>query len=194
MGIQTDRIEPHWNYLLAVERDVERLSRYVEFDQRNFECFSIEIARLLLASSAEVDVVCKQLCLGQNPASVATNIHQYRDEVKAAFPNFPQFEVCISRFALTLHPWDEWSKPGGVPFWWTAYNKTKHQRHAEYHQANLKNALNSVAGLFVAVLPLYGDKARAGELLPPAQLLRVGAKHFLGDTHQGYEFGINYDV
>ena len=66
--------------------------------------------------------------------------------------------------------------------------------HAEYHQANLKNALNSVAGLFVAVLHLYREKARAGELLPPAQLLRVADKHFLGDTDQGYEFGINYDV
>jgi len=126
--------------------------------------------------------------------SLANNIDQYRDEIKVAFPAIPQFEVTIPRFGLTLHPWDEWSKPHGVPFWWTAYNKTKHHRHAEYHQANLKNALNSVAGLFVAVLHLYREKARAGELLPPAHLLRVADRHFLGDTHQGYEFGINYDV
>ena len=194
MAIQAKRIEPHWNYLLAIERDVERLSRYIEFDKRNFDCFSIEIARVLLASGAEVDVVCKQLCRVLNPTSSASNINAYRDEIKTAFPTMPQFEVLISRFGLTLTPWDEWSKPDGVPFWWTAYNKTKHQRDSEYHRASLKNALNAVAGLFVAVLHLYKDKARAGELLPPAQLLRVSDRHYLGDTHQGYEFGINYDI
>ncbi len=194
MAIQTTRIEPHWNYLLAVELDVEILSRYIEFEDRNFECFSIEMARVLLAASAEVDVVCKQLCRKLNPPSNAHKINQYRDEIVAARPAFPQFEVTIPRFGLVLHPWDEWSSPDGVPFWWTAYNKTKHQRHQEYHRANLKNALNAVAGLFVVVLHFYNDKARAGELLPPARLLRVGDQHFLGDTHQGYEFGINYDV
>lgn len=194
MGIRTAKIDPHWNYLLAIERDVERLSRYVEFDSRNFECFSIEIARVLLAAAAEVDVVCKQLCQKLNPKSKAEKINQYRDEIIAALPALPQFEVSLARFGMTLHPWDEWNNPTGVPFWWTAYNKTKHQRHAEYHRANLKNALNAVAGLFVVILHLYREKARAGELLPPARLLRVGDQHFLGDTHQGYEFGINYDV
>ena len=71
MAIQAKRIEPHWNYLLAIERDVERLSRYIEFDKRNFDCFSLEIARVLLASGAEVDVVCKQLCRVLNPTSSA---------------------------------------------------------------------------------------------------------------------------
>jgi hypothetical protein len=59
MGINTEKIEPHWNYLLAIERDLDEISRFVEFDEKNFDCFSIEIARLLLASAAEVDVVCK---------------------------------------------------------------------------------------------------------------------------------------
>ena len=65
MGIRTQRIEQHWNYFLTIERDVDHLSRYVEFDERNFECFSIEIARVILASGAEVDVVCQQICQHQ---------------------------------------------------------------------------------------------------------------------------------
>jgi hypothetical protein len=51
MTIHTHKIEPHWNYLLAIERDLD-----VEFDERNFDCFSIQIARVLLASGAETDV------------------------------------------------------------------------------------------------------------------------------------------
>jgi len=192
MGIETKKIEPHWNYLLAIERDLDRLSRFVEFDERNFNCFSIEIARVLLAAGAEVDVVCKQLCRNINVASSADNIHRYRDEIVLALPKVPTFTVLLPRFGLRLTPWDEWIKPAGVPFWWTAYNKIKHEQDSEYHRAHLKNALNAVAGLFVVILYLYKEKAGLGELLPSPQLLRPGEEHFGGSTFGGYEFGISY--
>jgi len=192
MVIKTQKIEPHWNYLLAIERDLDEISRYVEFDEKNFNCFSIEIARVLLASGAEVDVVCKQICKAIDANSSADSINKYRSEIGPVFPDIPQFQILLPRFGLTLTPWDEWSKPNGVPLWWTAYNKIKHHRDSEYHRANLKNALNSVAGLFVMVVYLYKDKARLGELLPSPQLLRVGEEHFGGTTYGGYEFGINY--
>jgi hypothetical protein len=194
MGIETHKVEPHWNYLLAIERDVDRLARFVEFDERNFSCFSVEIARVLLAAAAEVDVVCKQVCRRINTASSADNIHGYRDEIVPAFPKIPAFPVLLPRFGLRLTPWDEWNKQRGVPYWWTAYNKIKHQRDSEYHRAHLKNALNAAAGLFVAVLYLYKDKAQLGELLPSPQLLRPGEAHFGGSTFGGYEFGINYSL
>jgi hypothetical protein len=86
MGIESKRIEPHWNYLLALDADLVNVSRFVEFHRRNFDCFSIEIARLLLTASAEVDVVCKQLCKTIDPASTAESIHQYRDVIRPARP------------------------------------------------------------------------------------------------------------
>lgn len=194
MVIQTHKIEPHWNYLLAIERDLEELSRYIEFDEKNFDCFSIEIARILLASCAEVDVVCKQLCIMINPKSLADTIDKYRSELMTALPEISKFAVLLPRFGLSLNPWDEWKNKNGVPMWWTAYNKIKHHRDAEYHRANLKNALNAVAGLFVMVLYLYKEKARLGELLPSPHLLRPGNEHFGGMTMGSYEFGINYKL
>ncbi len=192
MGIQTHIIVPHWNYLLAIEHDLVELSRYVEFDEKNFGCFSIEIARVLLAAGAEIDVVCKQICRVINSQSSADTINKYRSEIKPAFPGIPQFEILLLRFGLRLKPWDEWNKAAGVPLWWTAYNKIKHHRDSEYHRANLKNALNAVAGLFVMVLYLYKEKAKLGELVPSPQLLRPDEKHFGGTTYGAYEFGINY--
>ncbi|MGA3164642.1 MAG: hypothetical protein ABSF14_00845 [Terriglobia bacterium] len=194
MGIRTHKIESHWNYLLAIERDLVELSRYVEFDETNFECFSIEIARILLASGAEVDVVCKQLCRVINNQSTAENINPYRDEIIKAFPGIGQFEVLLPRFGLSLRPWDEWKNLKGVPFWWTAYNKIKHQRDSEYGRANLKNALNAVAGLFIMVLYLYRDKAQSGELHPSPQLLRVADEHFGDIAFVGFDAGINYKL
>jgi hypothetical protein len=192
MGIRSQRIEQHWNYFLAIERDVDVLSRYVEFHKDNFDCFSIEIARILLVSAAEVDVVCKQICQGVDANSSAQTINNYRDELSPVYQDIPQFKILLPRFGLTLTPWDEWSKANGVPVWWTAYNKTKHNRNSNYEEANLKNALNAVAGLFVAVLYLYRAKAEAGELLPSPQLFRADNEHIGAITHSGFEFGINY--
>ena len=191
MAIPSSKIEAHWNYLLAIEGDLVRLSRFVEFDERNFDCFSIEISRILLASGAEVDVVCKQICKKLNPKSKAKSIHRYRDEIRAAYPAVDDFEVLLPRHGLRLKPWASWSDPSNVPIWWTAYNKIKHHRDAEYHRANLRNALNAVAGLFVMVLYLYKEKAVLGGL-PSPKLLHVSEDRFRGVTHGGYDLGIVY--
>jgi hypothetical protein len=192
MAIISGKTEVHWNYLLAIESDLERLSRFVEFDERNFDCFSIEISRILLAAAAEVDVVCKQICRRLNPSSSAGSINRYRDEILVAYPFVPNFEVLVPRYGLKLKPWINWSDHSGVPAWWTAYNKIKHHRDTEYLRANLKNALNAVAGLFVVVLYLYKEKAELGELVPSPQLLRPSEDRFRGTTYGGFEFGINY--
>lgn len=191
MTIQVQKVEPHWNYFLSIEDELERISRYVEFDERNFNCFSIEIARVLMASAAETDVVCKQLCKKLNPASNADSINQYRDEIQAVYPNIPTFGVSLPRYGLTLQPWDNW-KDNVVPLWWTAHNKVKHHRDSEFHQGNLKNALNSVAGLFVMVLYLYREKAISNELSPSPTVLRVTEDHYGGITYGVYGPAINY--
>ena len=115
-----------------------------------------------------------------NAASRADKIDRYRDEIRSSFPSIPSFLVTLPQFGLTLTPWEEWEKPNGVPLWWTAYNKTKHWRNAEYHRASLENMLNAVAGLFVMVLYLYKDKAQSGELVPAPQLLHVDDEHCRG--------------
>lgn len=177
MGIQSSITQPHWNYFLAIERDMDVLSRYIEFDEKNFNCFSIEIARVMLAAGAESDVVCKQLCHVANPGAAADNIHKYKKVIAASIPKIASFQIDIPRFGLSLHPWEELGTLGNsVPLWWTAYNKIKHNRDSHYCQANLKNALNAVAGLFVVALYHYKAEAEAGQLLVP-QLFQAGMAH-----------------
>ena len=193
-GCSKIEMEAHWNYLLAIENALGILSRYVEFSEKNFECFSVEIARLLLTSGSEVDVVCKQLCRKLNLSSTADNIHEYRNEIKSTYPNIHDFDVLLPRYGLSLKPWGDWNMPDGVPSWWTAYNKVKHHRDSDYHRANLRNAIYSVAGLFVVTLFFYKEKAELGELLPSPSLLRVTNKHFRGITHGSYDLGFVYNL
>jgi hypothetical protein len=52
----------YWNYFLALERDLEIVSRYVEFTEDNYPVYSIELAHLLLAAASEIDTVAKLTC------------------------------------------------------------------------------------------------------------------------------------
>ncbi|MGA2465908.1 MAG: hypothetical protein ABSH06_16335 [Thermodesulfobacteriota bacterium] len=192
MSITPTKTDVHWNYFLSAEADLLELSRFIEFDKRNYNCFSVEMARLLMAAAAEVDVVCKQLCRAVNLGSRADGINQYREEIVRAFPMIPRFEVVAPRYGLRLKPWVNWRRPNNPPYWWTAYNKTKHHRHTEYHRACLKNVLNAVSGLFVVCLYLYRDKAEQGQLIPSPIILRPSEDRFKGVTHGGYELAILY--
>ena len=192
MGIPSTKTDMHWNYFLSVEQDLEHLARYIEFHEDNYDCYSVEIVRLLIASAAEADIVCKQICQAINHNSTADKINAYREEIVPAYPVIAQFEVIAPRYGLRFQPWINWSRPNGVPLWWTAYNKAKHERHTHYAKANLKNVLNAVAGLFVACLYLYKDKAKAAELIPSPMILRPSEERYSGTSFGGFEFGINY--
>jgi hypothetical protein len=104
MSTRMPKMRHHWDYFLAIERELEVLSRYVEFDERNFGCFSIEIARVLLAAGSEVDVICKHVCRQINPASTAESIKAYGDQMAAAYPGIPTFEVHCSTLRAFATP------------------------------------------------------------------------------------------
>lgn len=194
MGIlQKRNYLSHWNYFLALERDVENLSRFIEFSSDNWEAYSLEMARIILASSSEVDVLLKALCERLSPESKADSINKYKDVVNKLLPDVSLFEVLLPRWGLELIPWLNWQEED-VPIWWTAYNKVKHHRDDEFQRANLHNTLNSVAALYVINLYYYKEEATSASLIPMQGLFRPSAEHFGGSTFNEFEFGINYNL
>lgn len=173
MGIQEAVTLQHWNYFLALDDDVSRLSRYVEPTIANFSTYSLEISRVLFAASSEVDVVAKGLCRKIDPANRVDNISECREAIVACYPQIPRVAIAIPRFGLHLTPWDEWGNDSN-PLWWKAYNHVKHHRDTHFHQASLMHALNAVAGLFVLVLLFYREEAETGKLGPNPGLFRAG--------------------
>lgn len=173
MGIQQGLTPQHWRYFLALEEDVARMARYVEFSTHNFDTYSIELARLLSVAAAEVDVVAKQLCEKLSGTKGADSIAKYQRIIHVSYPQFTDTLVLVPRFGLTLQPWEQWAN-GNKPFWWAAYNNVKHHRHTHFSDASLKNALNSVAALFVLLLYFYRDEAEGARLIDPV-FFRAGA-------------------
>jgi hypothetical protein len=95
-----------WNYFLAIERDLEHLSRYIEFAHGNLSAYSIELTHILLSTSSEVDVIMKQLCYLLDRAREYENINDYREVIQSKFAYFINEEVRIDRFGLSFKPWE----------------------------------------------------------------------------------------
>jgi hypothetical protein len=166
MAISESNSLIHWNYFIALESDIERLSRYVEFTTENFDTFSIEIAHLLLAASSEVDVVAQQLCRRLDSSANAENIEQYRNVIKTHIPFIGTSIVTIPRYGLELMPWSNWQSDK-TPDWWRAYNKVKHERNTHFKKANLKNVLNAMSGLLLLIVHYYRGMPEIRRMMPP---------------------------
>ncbi len=148
----------HWNYFLALEKDLEEISRFVELTSDNNETYSIELLKLLFSASSEVDVVLKNLCELLAPNKRRNNIDDYREVIKELLPALIEEKVYIPKFGLIFQPLKNWEDEELNPFWWKSYNNVKHHRNESYNEANLKNALNALGALLILVTYFYQQK------------------------------------
>ena len=160
---------PHWLYFIALENDLIGSIPYVEIDKPNYTTFSINFGKLLLSICSEIDVIAKILCKKINNNSCAKKIDHYRSELLSAYPNMPNIEIEIPRYNLKIKPWEEWNNDDN-PSWWKSYNNVKHQRDSCYSEANQKNVIDSLSGLFSLLLYLYKGEINCSNLEPEPQL------------------------
>ncbi len=139
----------HWNYFIALEKDLETTSRYVEFCEANFGTFSIELAHLLLAAASEVDVLAKCICEKLAPGGTHENIIQYQATITKHIREISTMVVSVPRYGLHFAPWENWAKPENPPDWWRSNNNVKHVRDQHFNQATLRNALNALGALLI---------------------------------------------
>lgn len=166
-------IDEYWLYYLQIESDVVETFNYVEPDSKNFDAFSRRYKDLLSAIGSEVDVVGKSIAeiVDTRDKKLAdAHIAHWGFVIEQFFPNISSVLV-VMRGNIQFTPWKNWAnerardKKNRIiyrlkgnsknPEWWIAYNKTKHRRKSlanpddsKYDRANLKNVLNSLAGLF----------------------------------------------
>ena len=178
----------HWNYFLAIEKDLENISRYIEFDKDNYNVYSIELAHILLSASSEVDTIMKQLCKLLDPNEETKNIDGYRLIIQNKTPSFINEEISIDRFGLLFKPWDNWVGTQN-PNWWKSYNNVKHQRDSYFKEANLQNTINAVGALLLTTVYYYKYSFSNGvnnidmkdvtrELNPESSFIKINADYY----------------
>lgn len=149
-------------YYLSIESDLKRCANYVAFTTDNFSTYSVEFAKIIMASSAEIDTIAKELCKLIDPTVNAKNIIQYADCIKKEYPNLARIKVVMPRYGIRIAPWDSWYN-GQSPKWWQSYNSIKHDRVNNFKEASLKNAIDALAGLLS--INLYYCLKKKGRLL-----------------------------
>lgn len=181
----------HWNYFLALESDLAQLSRFVEFTHENYATYSIEMVRLLLATASEVDVVLRQHCARVAGSERADDMERYRRVCCVHEPKMAALPISVPRFGLELTPWINWQKDRS-PEWWADHNKVKHERGAHFSRANLKNVLNAMGGLFVALIFYYRGQVEDNRLVPAPDLF-MAPREVVNRAHSiGGETGLFY--
>lgn len=154
----------HWDYFLTLEQDIINLSRFIELSEKNFSTYSIELTHLLLSISSEVDVVSKILCDEFRTTKKPDNMNTYRELICKNINYFSTQTVYIVKNNLVLQPWIEWDS-GNNPSWWKSYNKVKHERNINFEEANLKNVLYSISGLFILHVYLKNISIKKGGIM-----------------------------
>ena|SRR5438477_8390126 len=167
----------HWDYFIVLEEDVQKLTRFIHFSQANFNTYSIELARLLMASTQEIDVLFKQICANHGDS---TNEPGYRAFFsKGDYAKIRNVRILCPRYGLNFTPFATWDK--STPEWWTANNKVKHERHLHFERASLGNVLDSLSALLIANIYFANDMATLSTdtiprgLLVPEGLVRAVA-------------------
>ena len=167
----------HWEYFLALDADLERTVRFIAPESANFSTYSIELARLLLGACSEIDVVAKALSAQVTPKAKREDMDDYRTAITAKYPGFATVKAAIPRYGLEFQPWADWQS-GTNPAWWRSHNNVKHERTSHFPEANLENALNATAGLFVLVLYYYQPVLYDHDLRPWPSLLDLHSNHW----------------
>ena len=144
-------------YYLSLESDLEKCSRYVEFTASNYNAHSIEFSKIVMAASAEIDTIAKELCKLIDLNTSASNIVKYADCILAKHPNIIAIEVVIPRYNIRIKPWNNWSDSSS-PNWWQSYNKINHDRANNFTEANLINAISALAGHLSLMLYYFLEK------------------------------------
>jgi len=158
----------HWDYFLALEEDLARLARYIHFSNENLKTYSIEFARLLMASTQEVDALFRQICA--NNGSKAEKESEYRAFFsKGDYVKMREIEVSVRSYGLTFTPFKHWIS--NAPTWWTANNKIKHERHAHFQEASLENVLNAMSALLIANIYFSNEMGTLNKDMIPTKLL-----------------------
>lgn len=135
---------------LLLLKDVRELFDYVEPADKNLDTYSYRIHSLLLRASVEVEANCKAI-LKENGYRKTGNMNMNDYKKINESHHLSSYQVMIPYWDGTKNlrsPFLNWAK-GGSLSWYEAYNASKHDRHAEFTEATLRNLLDATCGLLV---------------------------------------------
>lgn len=180
----------YWNYFLELEKQLLSTRRYVAFDVANYKTYSMEYLKLIEAVCSEIDVVGKEIAHQIDPSfNVSDNsstIQKWWYIIQDWYTE-ENVEPIKMLDGLEFSPWDGYrieefvdkrgakrlrlAESSKTPYWWTSYNKVKHNRTLDdpetqeqyFHRANLGNLCHAFSALYLLEKKYMKSVGRAEE-------------------------------
>ena len=192
----------HWRYLLhpkfaqeprhfvraflSLQADMLTLMDYVEPAEANLPTYSHKIQQLLLRACVEVEANFTAILRENGYAHKRLTMDDYR--LVNQSHALSSFEVRVPTWrgaGSVRRPFGAWAGPTeGLP-WYQAYNKSKHDRHANFHRATFEALTDAMAGLVVVLSAQFHDE----EYSTTSKALSISS-HYSYDTDDGMDSAI----
>lgn len=187
----------HWDYFILLEDDVNRILRYLEPVEKNFNAFGSELVKAYLSICSEIDVAFKDFdqLVRSNESVGWRKVKDIAGSRKMVYSRFSeQFQNCwvaIMGSEIVINPWSAWWSDNGLqsdknPCWWISYNDVKHHRLECYSEACLGNVLHALSGLFVLLSCIYRYEFEKNKDSAPSYLEAPSRLYF---SKRGIEIG-----
>jgi hypothetical protein len=137
----------------SVEGRLLSAFEYVELHPENRSTFSREFAGILRDAGSIFGSVADELVRGAGLAPRRRDGNydfvDYRDFLWKQVPDLHRRTVALRPvFPMSVvTPFEELQTEAGIPAWWNAYNKVKHQVSKEFRLGNLENSVTAVCAL-----------------------------------------------
>lgn len=147
-------LNEYWNYYEMLEDDFIKTIRFIEIDEYNYNVFSVEYVKQLQAICSEVDVIFKAISKFHGCGDLK-NINQYASMILDKYNEIGDKIINVKyKKDIEIKPFLSWSGKSEYSEleWWSGskgYNGVKHDRVVNFKNANLKNVINALAGLFL---------------------------------------------
>ena len=129
--------------------DLQRCLHFIEPHDDNLPAFSHRTFELLLRLSTEFEAACKASAQARNcPLPKQSNIADFRDFLIPL--GIVECEIVFTAWNPEPHtfaPFRGWS-PDTPLAWYQSYNRVKHDRMAQFHEASLGNVCLAFSALF----------------------------------------------
>ena len=199
----------YWEQYISIEKEFYNTLQYVSLSEDNYNTYSNAYAKIILQIGSEVDILLNYYCRTLDNTFRGKKIHEYKKIILRHNKYFAKQLIQCRICDISLQPWIDWDRSDKQPFWWTTYNKIKHDRMGTgeingetkefYKFANLKNALYALSALYQILIYSYYELATRENKtiitpLPGSRIFRLTGNmwdniNFYGD----YAFYINND-
>lgn len=131
-------------------------SRYVAYDIKNKDTFSVEYMTIIFQSCSAIESLVKEIFdikKGQE-----NTIDDYRKLIEGNDKYKEMLKEYVSFNSFMFYPFKNFYNPVGKdkkiysPSWWRDYQKIKHDQYKNFSLANMKNAISCLGAFYLLLL------------------------------------------